>query len=122
MRLAFFLALLTATLGFASPAPEVEATDAVTPVPSFLDVPAALQARDDEEALSKRACNANGCRCLKGVPAGIYCGACIKTSTGQWVITKKRVLDHVYQCASNGDCCDYGYAKDCNTGSGRCAK
>ena len=43
-------------------------------------------------------------------------------SDGAYVITKKRVTSHVYECNKGGGCCDYGYAKDCarNDGSGRC--
>jgi len=34
-------------------------------------------------------------------------------SDGAYVITKKRVLNHVFECNKDGGCCDYGYAKDC---------
>jgi hypothetical protein len=49
---------------------------------------------------------------------GQYCGAC--KWKGNWVISAKRNLKHVYECSSNGACCDYGTGSDCNTGSGRC--
>lgn len=41
---------------------------------------------------------------------------------GAYVITKKRVIGHVYECNKDGGCCDYGVAKDCsdNKPGGRC--
>ncbi|KAL2173452.1 uncharacterized protein P884DRAFT_273195 [Thermothelomyces heterothallicus CBS 202.75] len=117
MRLTLALALLTATLGLASPASEQESAQ----VPAF--APVAAEARDGDVSgsdLTKRACSRNGCRCLKGAPQGQYCGNCVKVATGEWVITQKRNLHHVYECSPSGDCCDYGTASDCGTGHARC--
>ncbi|AEO62126.1 hypothetical protein MYCTH_2113983 [Thermothelomyces thermophilus ATCC 42464] len=122
MRLTLALALLTATLGLASPASEQEPPQ----VPAFAPVPVAAEARDDvSESESgsgptKRACSHNGCRCLKGAPQGQYCGNCVKVATGEWVITRKRNLHHVYECSPGGDCCDYGAAGDYGTSHARC--
>ncbi|KAM7219536.1 hypothetical protein V8F06_005091 [Rhypophila decipiens] len=72
--------------------------------------------------LSKRACKDNGCKCRKNF-GGVWCAQC--TKGGQYVVTDigngVNSLDHVYQCAKNGDCCDYGYATACKGGkAGRC--
>ena len=43
---------------------------------------------------------------------------------GAWVVEllgSGGSQEHVYQCNSNGGCCDYGYATDCKGGAtGRC--
>ncbi|KAL1868444.1 hypothetical protein VTK73DRAFT_3652 [Phialemonium thermophilum] len=70
--------------------------------------------------LKGRACVYNGCRCDSRGKQFHSCGNCVWTSNGAWVITKKRVADHIFECAPNGDCCDYGYAKDCGTSGARC--
>lgn len=113
MRLTLALALLTATLGVANPTPDASS-------PQEVSIP--MEARDlTPDAplhLEKRACKKNGCKCVKGLRQGQYCGAC--QWKGSWVITAKRNLKHVYECSSDGGCCDYGTGSDCNTGSGRC--
>lgn len=113
MRLSFALTLLTATLGLASPVEENSA-------PQEVSVP--MEARDLDTLaatpLEKRACSSNGCKCVKGLRQGQYCGACVWK--GDYVISAKRVLNHIYECSPSGGCCDYGKASDCNTGSGRC--
>ena len=114
MRFALALALLTATLGLASPAPDAA-------LPQEVAVP--MEARDVDDALaatplSKRACSKTGCKCIKGLSQGTYCGAC--KLSGKYVITAKRHLKHIYECSPSGACCDYGTASDCNTGHGRC--
>ncbi|KAK0709949.1 hypothetical protein B0T26DRAFT_630447, partial [Lasiosphaeria miniovina] len=68
--------------------------------------------------LEKRACRDTGCKCVKGLRQGQYCGACVWK--GDYVITKKRYLKHIYECSPEGDCCDYDTSSDCNTGHGRC--
>ncbi|KXJ88062.1 hypothetical protein Micbo1qcDRAFT_207811 [Microdochium bolleyi] len=70
--------------------------------------------------LVARACKTNGCQCKKGLPQGQYCGNCVATSDGKWVITTKRVYTHIYECSKNGDCCDYGVASDCGGLNARC--
>ncbi|KAL2150577.1 hypothetical protein VTH82DRAFT_7140 [Thermothelomyces myriococcoides] len=122
MHLSLFLTLLTATLSFASPAPEKAVSGQVAAVPKIEAVPAdgaEVKARDDTESLTKRQCN-SGCRCVSGLAQGQYCGNCVVVATGEWVIQQGRVLDHVYECAPNGDCCDYGYANDCGGAAARC--
>jgi len=77
--------------------------------------------------LSPRAaaeCDYNGCRCDTSQPRkpqGQFCGGC-HWENGDYVITKKRINSHVYECNKSGGCCDYGYAKDCarQDGTGRC--
>lgn len=122
MHLSLALTLLTAAMGLASPAanPDPEAS-----VPQAIEVPvAAVEARDlvaeAEEAhamLTKRACT-KGCKCMKGLRQGQYCGNCVLE--GKYVITSKRYNNHVYECSPSGGCCDYGKAKDCGTSKARC--
>ncbi|KAK3392842.1 hypothetical protein B0H63DRAFT_456699 [Podospora didyma] len=74
--------------------------------------------------LKERGCDYNGCKCDTSrprKPQGQFCGGC-KWSDGAYVITKKRVISHVYECNKDGGCCDYGYAKDCDGDKpgGRC--
>ena len=83
-----------------------------------------LAERSNIVDVTKRACNANGCKCdttKPRKPQGQFCGGC-KWSDGSYVITKKRVISHVYECNKNGGCCDYGFAKDCegDKPGGRC--
>ncbi|KAM0332408.1 hypothetical protein ACHAQA_002688 [Verticillium albo-atrum] len=77
---------------------------------------------DDEQgpALEKRACKYNGCKCNSRGKQFRSCGNCVWTNNGQWAIKKKRVSNHIYECAPNGGCCDYGYAKDCGKSNARC--
>ncbi|KAJ8117133.1 hypothetical protein OPT61_g1606 [Boeremia exigua] len=70
--------------------------------------------------LEKRACKANGCRCLSGLKAGVYCGNCYQPSTNYWVLTSKQVKNHAFECNNKGGCCDYGVANDCGTKNARC--
>ncbi|KAH8897474.1 hypothetical protein GQ53DRAFT_743156 [Thozetella sp. PMI_491] len=76
-----------------------------------------VEARGD---LISRACSANGCKCVSGIKAGLYCGNCVATDA--YAISVKRVYTHVYQCGSTGSCCDYGAASDCGTRQARCAQ
>lgn len=72
--------------------------------------------------LSKRACKA-GCSCKKGIKAGLYCGNCLVSSghTMVFAITKGQSDLHIYQCNTNGGCCDYGTATKCKKVDGQCA-
>jgi hypothetical protein len=75
--------------------------------------------------LEKRACTDTGCECLKGIKAGVYCGNCYNPKDhNYWALQKKgtssRFATHAFQCASSGDCCDYGVANDCGKTSARC--
>jgi len=70
--------------------------------------------------LVSRSCVANGCKCQKKLSQGQYCGNCVLDSNGEWVITAKRVNNHVYECNPSGGCCDYGVADDCGGASARC--
>ena len=71
--------------------------------------------------LAPRACDPNGCKCVKGLPQGQYCGNCVLTKDlNTWVISKKRVNNHVFECNPRGGCCSYGYAKDCGGPKARC--
>lgn len=117
MRLTLALTLITATLGLANPTPDSSSN------PHEVSIPMEARSEVDTSAnaplqLEKRACSKNGCKCVKGLRQGQYCGAC--KWKGNWVISAKRNLKHVYECSSNGACCDYGTGSDCNTGGGRC--
>ncbi|KAK7182508.1 hypothetical protein PSPO01_11506 [Paraphaeosphaeria sporulosa] len=75
--------------------------------------------------LEKRACTYTGCTCLKGIKAGVYCGNCYNPKDhNYWAVQTKgsssRFATHAFQCASSGDCCDYGVASDCGKTSARC--
>lgn len=70
-------------------------------------------------SLAKRACDYNGCACVSGIPAGVYCGNCV-VGAGTYAVRTKRVRTHVFQCGARGACCDYGYATDCGGDGARC--
>lgn len=70
--------------------------------------------------LNKRACSYNGCKCNSRGQQLTVCGNCVWTDTGKYVVTSKRVNNHIFECSPSGDCCDYGYATDCGSSSGRC--
>ena len=72
-------------------------------------------------ALDKRACSYNGCACVSGLAAGVYCGNCV-VGAGTYAVRTKRVSSHAYQCNSSGGCCDYGVASDCGKSGARCAQ
>ncbi|KAK4136075.1 hypothetical protein BT67DRAFT_440226 [Trichocladium antarcticum] len=107
MRASILLTLLSAAAGLASPVDD----DAAVPMEARSDI-------GNPAALHKRACVANGCKCVTGLRQGQYCGACVWK--GSYVITAKRVRNHIYECTPTGGCCSYGRASDCNTGQGRC--
>ncbi|CRK30016.1 hypothetical protein HYQ45_008139 [Verticillium longisporum] len=71
-------------------------------------------------ALEKRACKYNGCKCNSRGKQFRSCGNCVWTDNGAWAIKKKRVKNHIYECAPDGGCCDYGPAKDCGKSTARC--
>jgi hypothetical protein len=84
--------------------------------------PAAERALDVEipAQLNERACK-TGCKCQSGIKAGLYCGNCM---VNDWyAVIEKLYYSHVFQCGSNGSCCDYGAASDCGHGhpEARCA-
>lgn len=80
-----------------------------------------VEARGEALApLEKRQCVANGCRCDSRGKQFRSCGNCVWTDTGTWAITAKRVSTHVYECAPDGSCCDYGFANDCGGSGARC--
>ncbi|SPN99910.1 uncharacterized protein DNG_02762 [Cephalotrichum gorgonifer] len=78
-----------------------------------------LSAREASPELVPRACSANGCKCVKGLAQGVYCGNCV-VGAGTYAISAKRVANHAYECNSSGGCCDYGKASDCGTKNARC--
>jgi hypothetical protein len=51
---------------------------------------------------------------------GQYCGNCVWSDGSGYIITAKRVDNHVYECSPTGNCCDYGYATDCGSSTARC--
>jgi hypothetical protein len=94
----------------------------------FESVNNTVEARDTEFDLNRRACNPNKCKCQAPpyLPrTGVYCANCpVSGWPGTRIVYdlgRGGSLDHVYQCNTNGDCCDYGYARDCAGGAtGRC--
>ena len=76
-----------------------------------------IQSDSERRNLQARGCEYNGCKCRKGVKPGIYCGSC---TDGSWIVTKKRIEMHAFQCAEDGDCCTYGPRSDCNEWGGKC--
>lgn len=70
--------------------------------------------------MEKRQCSYDGCRCDSRGRQFRSCGNCVWTDTGGWVITAERDLTHVYECAPDGSCCDYGFAADCGGAEARC--
>jgi hypothetical protein len=64
-------------------------------------------------ALEKRDCDYNGCRCASRGKQLTVCGNCRWLNNNTWVVTEKRVTDHIFECSPTGRCCDYGYATDC---------
>jgi hypothetical protein len=73
---------------------------------------------DAANSLEKRHCEYNGCRCVKDLIQGQYCGNCKRVN--DWVISAKRQSNHVFECSPEGACCDYGIAKDCGSACARC--
>ena len=88
--------------------------------------PIAIPEIDAREAspvdLVPRNCVYNGCKCSTKYPLnqGQYCGNCVWSDGSGYIITAKRVDNHVYECSPTGNCCDYGYATDCGTSAARC--
>ncbi|KAK4200986.1 hypothetical protein QBC40DRAFT_172615, partial [Triangularia verruculosa] len=70
--------------------------------------------------LTKRACSYNGCKCDSRGRQLTVCSNCYWTVDGKWAVTRKRVSNHIYECSPSGNCCDYGYARDCGTSTARC--
>ncbi|KAM0278834.1 hypothetical protein ACHAQH_004910 [Verticillium albo-atrum] len=106
-------AILLSTMAYAAPSSD-QAPDQVAAV-------APIDARAESvEPLEKRACVYNGCRCNSRGRQFRSCGNCVWTNNGEWAISVKRDLTHVYECAPDGNCCDYGYARDCGGASARC--
>ncbi|PNP50315.1 hypothetical protein THARTR1_09023 [Trichoderma harzianum] len=73
-------------------------------------------------SLDKRACKKTGCKCstLHPLKQGQYCGNCVWSNGDGYIITAKRVNNHVYECSPSGGCCDYGVGSDCGSGTARC--
>lgn len=113
MRLSTILSLASLALSAtANPAADIHATDDhATDVDSGWGL--------DPRELTPRACVSNGCKCVKGLKAGIYCGNCV-VGAGTYAVSAKRVASHAYQCNASGGCCDYGAASDCGKSGARC--
>jgi hypothetical protein len=122
---AIFLASLVA-LAAANPVEGREPAKNVEPV---RNVDATVEARDIKGDLDRRACTYNGCKCQAPphLPrTGVYCANCPVAGWPGYNMVydlgSGGARDHVYQCNTNGDCCDYGYATACRGGAaGRCA-
>jgi hypothetical protein len=86
--------------------------------------PEALAREPGALPLERRACANTGCKCRKdgnNLQQGQYCGNCIWTSTGQYIISAKRVDNHIYECNPEGGCCDYGVS-DCAGKANQCPR
>jgi len=119
MRFFAPLALLILTVAAADTARDLEQAPVLETDSTTSDV----EARNSEGStfsLQGRSCSYNGCECQSRGKQFHSCGNCVWTSDNSWVITKKRVATHIYECAPDGNCCDYGYATDCGTASARC--
>ncbi|KAK1566279.1 uncharacterized protein LY79DRAFT_572350 [Colletotrichum navitas] len=76
--------------------------------------------KKEELGLEKRACSYNGCKCNSRGKQLTVCGNCVWSDNGAYVVTTKRVSDHIFECSPDGRCCSYGYAKDCGGSGARC--
>ncbi|KXT04916.1 hypothetical protein AC578_3434 [Pseudocercospora eumusae] len=82
--------------------------DALEERSSFDDIPLGEDLDLAKRALTKCP-KSNGCKCKKIKKRGQFCGY---TSTVT-ILGRGGALDHVYECNTNGACCDYGYARRC---------
>ncbi len=119
MRLSnpFTLLFLTPVLSSAVPTADTE-TSHILP-PRHLTQPL-NQPTELSHFLAARACNYNGCKCNSRGKQLTVCGNCRWLDKREFVVTKKRVQDHIFECSPKGDCCDYGFAKDCGGKKARC--
>ncbi|KAK5654219.1 hypothetical protein OQA88_7394 [Cercophora sp. LCS_1] len=88
-------------------------------VATLIATVAANPAAQPANVLVERACSDNGCKCVRGLSQGVYCGNCV-VGAGTFAISTKRVSNHAFECNSSGGCCDYGKASDCGTARARC--
>ncbi|KAK1709416.1 hypothetical protein CaCOL14_005535 [Colletotrichum acutatum] len=84
------------------------------------DEPVATLEKKEETGLEKRACNYNGCKCDSKNKQLTVCGNCVWSRDRGYVVTSKRIANHIYECSPSGRCCDYGVAHDCGSLSARC--
>jgi hypothetical protein len=105
MRIEYIFTLFALVAPKVLASPTFEARDALDPHDGF--------------TLDKRACSNNGCACVSGLSAGVYCGNCV-VGAGTYAVKTKRVSNHAFQCNSSGGCCDYGVASDCGKSGARC--
>ena len=84
----------------------------------------AVEAREASSLdLTGRSCVYNGCKCqvYPFTPKdGVYCADCpVAGWPGYrivWDLGSGGSTNDVYQCNTDGGCCDYGYADDCASG------
>lgn len=84
----------------------------------------AVEARDaNPMELTGRSCTYNGCKCqvYPFTPRdGVYCANCPVAGWPGYTVVydlgKGGSANNVYQCNTNGGCCDYGNANDCASG------
>ncbi|OHE99108.1 hypothetical protein CORC01_05601 [Colletotrichum orchidophilum] len=84
------------------------------------DEPVAALEKKEEAGLEKRACNYNGCKCNSHNQQLTVCGNCVWSGSKAYIVTSKRIANHIYECSPSGRCCDYGPGKDCGSLSARC--
>ncbi|KAK2046006.1 hypothetical protein LZ31DRAFT_552719 [Colletotrichum somersetense] len=76
--------------------------------------------KKEELGLERRACSYNGCKCNSRGRQLTVCGNCVWSDNGAYVVTTKRVSNHIFECSPSGNCCSYGYATDCGGSGARC--
>jgi len=84
----------------------------------FLAAVAAAAEPAVEPEIFARACT-SGCKCVRGLAQGVYCGNCV-VGAGTYAVSSGRVKTNAYECNPSGGCCSYGRASDCGTSRARC--
>lgn len=96
----------------------------VRPPPNIDDCSVARDPRipglDTGTSLDLRSCTYNGCECNSRGEQLTVCGNCVWNDGAGYIVTTKRVGNHIFECSLTDSCRDYGVARDCGTASARC--
>ena len=108
MQISFlsFLSLLLFFLSITTAMPNPEAKSISSPALKIATFPKL-------HPLEKRDCWSNGCGCAVDAEPGLYCGTCME-------IEMPYNDNSIFQCGQDGECCEYGYRKECDKGGRRC--